>query len=448
MSAPFAIALTSFAIMTIVVLIAYVRLNPFIVLFGTSLLLALGAGMPSDQVVHSFEAGAGHVLGHVGTVIALGTMLGKMLAESGGADRIAFTISNLAGRARVDWAMMMISLLIGLPVFFEVGFVLMIPLVYVLAKRTETPLLRVAIPMCAALSITHSMIPPHPATLLALSAYHAHTGLTILYGILIGTPLAIIAGPIFGRFAASRVKIHENHPLAAQFIRDDKRKEMPPFSATVATILSPVFLMLLGSIADVLTRPQTPVNTALHFVGSTDIALLTATLLSFYVLGLARGFTRETILKFTNECLGPTAMIILLVGAGGGFGRIMVDSGVSKAITDVALQAHVPLLILAWTLAAVVRVACGSSTVAMSTASSIAGPILLQSHGVSPELMVLVTGCGSVAFGPMNDAGFWQFKEYLGLTVTQTVKTWCVVETIIAALGLCFCLAASLLISS
>ena len=181
-------------------------------------------------------------------------------------------------------------------------------------------------------------------------------------------------------------------------------------------------------------------------MGNTDIALLLATVLSFYVLGLARGFSRETILHFTTECLGPTALIMLLVGAGGGFGRELIDSGVSKAITDVAVGAHVPLLVLAWLVAVVVRVAAGSATVAMSTASGIVGPILLHSHGTSPELMVLATGAGSVALGPMNDAGFWQIKEYLGLTVGQAIKTWSVVETLIAVLGLVFCLLASLFI--
>ena len=256
MSALFAISLATAAIVAIVVLIAFLRLNPFIVLFTTSLALALAAGMPADKVVKSFEEGAGHVLGHVGTVIALGTMLGKMLAESGGADRIALTISNRAGRSRVDWAMMIIGLLIGLPVFFEVGFVLLIPLAFVLAARTDTPLLRVALPMGAALSVTHAMIPPHPATLLALSAYHANTGHTIFLGILIGTPIAIIAGPLFARFIAPRVPLTEDNPLADQFVNREPVKNMPGFGITVFTILSPVVLMLVASIADRISVPD------------------------------------------------------------------------------------------------------------------------------------------------------------------------------------------------
>ncbi|MCE2577394.1 GntT/GntP/DsdX family permease [Gluconacetobacter entanii] len=444
MSPFIAVTLAVMAIIAVIVLIGRCRINPFIVLFGVSILLALCAGMPPQKAISSFEEGTGKVLGHVATVIALGTMLGKMLAESGGADQIALTITRIAGARRVSWAMMVIGLLVGLPVFFEVGFVLLIPLAFTLARRTQTPLLMVALPMGAALSVTHAMIPPHPATLLALAAYHADTGRTILWGAIIGTPVAALAGPVYARFITPRIGPTNEAALASQFVNDATPANLPPFMTTVFSILCPVLLMLVGSVADLLSRPGDTANTILHFVGNTDIALAIATVLSFYVLGVARGFSRATILKFTNECLGPTALIMLLVGAGGGFGRELVDSGISSSITTLALGAHVPLLVLAWLLAVVVRVATGSATVAMSTASGIVGPILLHAHGVSPELMVIVTGAGSVALGPLNDAGFWQIKEYLGLTVGQTIRTWSVVETLIAVLGLLFTLLASL----
>lgn len=447
MMSPFlAVTIAVMAILSVIVLIGRCRINPFIVLFSVSVLLALCAGMPPQKAISSFEEGAGKVLGHVATVIALGTMLGKMLAESGGADQIALTITRIAGERRVSWAMMVIGLLVGLPVFFEVGFVLLIPLAFTLARRTRTPLLMVALPMGAALSVTHAMVPPHPATLLALAAYHADTGRTILWGAVIGTPIAALAGPVYARFITPRIGTTNEAALASQFVNNEAPANLPPFMTTVFSILCPVILMLAGSVADLVSRPGGGTNTFLHFIGNTDIALLIATLLSFYVLGVARGFSRATILKFTNDCLAPTALIMLLVGAGGGFGRELVDSGISSAITTLALGAHVPLLVLAWLLAVVVRVATGSATVAMSTASGIVGPILLHSHGVSPELMVIVTGAGSVALGPLNDAGFWQIKEYLGLTVGQTIRTWSVVETLIAVLGLLFTLLASLFI--
>ncbi len=438
--------LVALAILAIILMITCLRLNPFIVLMMVSIITALGAGMSAEQAVGAFEAGAGHVLGHVGIVIALGTMLGKMLTESGGADQIALTVSAWTGRRYADWAMMVIGLLVGLPVFFEIGFVLLIPIAFVLAARTNTPLLRIALPMCAALSVTHALIPPHPAALLAVDAYQANIGKCILLGLLVGVPVSIVAGPVFGRFAARHVQLTEDNPLAAQFVSKEPPAHMPGFGVTVLTILLPVLLMLGGSMADSMTLAGSGLNTFLHCVGNTDIALILATLLSFYTLGLARGFTRETVLQFSTECLGPTALIMLLVGAGGGFSHVLVQSGVSHAITNMALGVHMPLLLLAWLLAAVVRVACGSATVSMATSSGIVGPILLHAHNVSPELMVIATGAGSVAFGPMSDAGFWQIKEYLGLTVPQALKTWSVVETLIAVLGLVLCLCLSLVI--
>lgn len=446
MSSLFALLLVVGAIVAIIVMITCVRLNPFIVLMVVSIATALGAGMPVEQAVGAFEAGAGHVLGHVGIVIALGTMLGKMLTESGGADRIALTVSGWTGRGYADWAMMVIGLLVGLPVFFEIGFVLLIPIAFVLAARTKTPLLRIALPMCAALSVTHALIPPHPAALLAVGAYHANIGKCIVLGLLVGIPVTIVAGPVFGRFAARRVELTEENPLAVQFVSKDPPAHMPGFGVTVLTILLPVLLMLAGSMADAVSARGGGVNRVLHCVGNTDIALILASLLSFYTLGLARGFTREVVLRFSTECLGPTALIMLLVGAGGGFSHVLVQSGVSRAITDMALGMHMPLLLLAWLLAAVVRVACGSATVSMATSSGIVGPIVFQAHNVSPELMVIVTGAGSVAFGPMSDAGFWQIKEYLGLTVPQALKTWSVVETLIAVMGLLLCLCLSFVV--
>lgn len=446
MSALFALLLAASAILAVIVLIARLRLNPFLVLMAVSLVLALVAGMQPDKIVASFEAGAGHVLGHIAIVIALGTMLGKMLAESGGADQIALTMTRRFGAGRGHWAMMLIGFLVGLPVFFEVGFVLLIPIVFTLAKRTGQPMLMLALPMAASLSVVHGMLPPHPAALLAQQAYHADIGRTILYGVIVGLPTAILAGPVFARFIVPRLGPLAGASLESQFVASEPPDTLPGFGITVATILLPIVLMLLGSWADRLTPAGGIANQALHFIGNTDVALMLAVILSFFVFGRAGGFSRETILRFTNECLGPTAVILVLIGAGGGFGRVLVDSGVSKAITDLAVGGHVPLIVLAWLLAAVIRLAAGSATVAMSTASGIAGPILLHGHGASQELLVLATGAGSVAFGPLNDAGFWQIKEYLGLSVPQTIKSWSVLETLIAVLGLGFTLLLSLVV--
>ncbi len=424
----------------LMLLIGVARLNPFVTLFIVSIGLALATGMPTEQAISSFENGMGHVLGHVAGVVALGTMLGKMLAETGGADQIALTISRIAGKKRLNWAMMVIGLLVGLPVFFEVGFVLLIPLAIILSRRNNLPLPVLAFPMAAALSVTHAMVPPHPATLLAITAYHANTAHTLFWGIVIGTPIAAVAGPVYTWYIAPRIGALAPTALEAQFTGQTTHTKLPSFALSCATLLMPVVLMLGGALAELIWPTTALPYRVLHFLGNTDIALLVATLMSFWLLGSLSGLSRETILRFSNECLAPTATIMLLIGAGGGFGRELIDSGLSKSITDLALGANVPLLVLAWMLALLVRIATGSATVATTTASGIVGPILATSHSVSPELLVLVTGAGSVGLSLMNDAGFWQMKEYLGMNLSQTLRSWTMIETIIAVLGLLICL--------
>jgi GntP family gluconate:H+ symporter len=446
MTPAYAITLAVVAIVALIVLIARFKLNPFIVLFSISLVLALAAGMPPTDVVRSFETGMGGALGHIAIVIALGTMLGKMLAESGGAEQIALTMIDMFGPKRVHWAMMLIGFIVGLPVFFEVGFVLLIPIAFNVAKRTNTSLLQVGLPLIAGLSVVHGLMPPHPAALLALTAYKADIGRTIVYAIIVGLPTAALAGPVFAKFIAPRITLPDVNPMAAQFVESSAGRVLPGFGVTLATVLLPVVLMLVGSWADVFLPHGTIGNAFLQFIGNTDMSLLIATILSFITLGSARGFSRETILRFTTECLAPTAVIIMLIGAGAGFGRILIDSGVSKAIVGVALNAHISLLVLAWLLAAIVRLAAGSSTVAMSTAAAIVAPIALASPGTSPEMLVLVTGAGSLIFSHVNDGGFWLVKEYFNMTVGQTLKTWSVLETIISVVALLLTLALSMVV--
>ena len=432
---------TFVAVVCLVLLIAVYKLNPFITLFVISLGLAIVAGMPLSTVMHSFEMGLGSTLGHIAIVVALGTMLGKMMAESGGADQIAQTLVRIFGAKRVPWAMMIIGLIVGLPAFFEVGFVLLIPIAFTVARRTRTPFILVGLPMAAGLSVVHGLVPPHPAALLAVTIYHADVGRTILYALLIGIPTAILAGPIYAKLIAPHVHLAADNALAAEFTEHDETRSLPSFGLTLFTILLPVFLMLFGSWADSFAPPGSTLNQALHLIGNDDMALLIGVLVSFFTLGQLRGFSRDTILRFSNECLAPTATITLLVGAGGGFGRVLQDSGVSQAIIAIALHSHVPLLLLAWLLAAMMRLATGSATVAMSTAAGIIAPIAMHTAGVHPELLAIATGAGSLIFSHVNDGGFWLVKEYFNMTVPETLKTWSVCETIISVCGLLFTLA-------
>lgn len=433
------------SVIGLILLIAVAKLNPFVTLLVVSLALAIVAGMQPTQIVHSFETGLGGTLGHIIVVVALGTMLGKMLAESGGADQIAYTLINLFGERYIHWAMVVIALIVGLPAFFEVGFVLLIPIAYTVARRTRTSLVLVGLPMVAGLSVVHGLVPPHPAAMLAVTIFHADVGRTIGYALLIGIPTAAIAGPIYAKLMAPHIHLPEENPMAEQFADHDpahaEGRSLPGFGITLLTILLPVLLMLVGSWVS--SRSGGAVIQFLRFVGNDDIALLIGALFSFYTLGKMRGFTRQTILRFSNECLAPTAMITLLVGAGGGFGRILQDSGVSHAVITLALHVHIPILFLAWLLAALMRLATGSSTVAMTTAAGIVAPIALHSPHVQPELLAIATGAGSLIFSHVNDGGFWLVKEYFNMSVVDTIKTWSVCETIISVVAFLLTLAVS-----
>jgi gluconate:H+ symporter, GntP family len=385
------------------------------------------------------------VLGFIAIVVALGTMLGKMMAESGAATRIAITLIGLFGEQRVHWAIMFVAFIVGIPVFFQVGFVLLIPLVFTIARRTGMSLIKIGIPLVAGLSVVHGMLPPHPAAMLAVTAYHADVGRTILYGLIVGIPTASLAGPIFASWIAPRIVLSPDNPMAIQ-LEGNAGQEMPGFGISVFTVLIPIILMLLASAADVAFDPASPVAIALHFIGNPIVALLLALLFSFWSLGRARHFTRSEILRFCNDCLGPTATILLVIGAGGGFNQVLVQSGVGRAIAGMAAGSHVSLLVLAWIVAALIRVATGSATVAIITAAGIVAPIAASMPGTNAELLVLSTGAGALVLSHVNDSGFWLIKEFFNMTVAQTLKTWTVAETIIGVAGLGFTLLLSFVV--
>lgn len=426
------------SIIALILLIARYRLNPFITLTLVSLGLGLMAGIPTKEVVFVYEAGVGKTLGHIALVVALGTMLGKMMAESGGAEQIARTLIRWFGEKNVHWAMVFVAFLVGLPIFFEVGFVLLIPIAFNVARRTGTSMLLVGLPMVAGLSVVHGLVPPHPAAMIAVGEYQANVGRTIFYALVVGIPTAIIAGPIFAKWIAPRIQLAAVNPLEQEFINEENARDLPGFGVTLATIMLPVVLMLLGGWANQIAMQGTNLNAFLTFVGNSVVALLIATLVSFYTLGLARGFNRDSILKFSHECLAPTAGITLLVGAGGGLNRILVEAGIAKEIVTVSAGMALTPLAMGWLVAALMRIATGSATVAMSTAAGIVAPIAIAANYPHPELLVIATGAGSLILSHVNDGGFWLIKEYFNMTVTQTLKTWTVLETIISLVAFGF----------
>ncbi|MFD1953132.1 GntP family permease [Paenibacillus thailandensis] len=434
---------TAVAIAFLIVFISTFKWHPFVVLLMASMLLGLLAGMQALDVVTSITKGLGGTLGTIAIVIGLGTMLGKMMAESGGAERIATTLIDRFGEKRVHWAMVLVGFLVGIPVFFEVGLILLIPIVFTVARKTNMSLLQIGIPMLAGLSVVHGLVPPHPAPMIAIDAYGANLGLTILYSLIIAIPTAIISGPIFGKFIGKRIIATPPEDLAEQFSLKSERK-LPGFWITMLTILMPVILMLIGAAASIIDPDATsPFTVFCEFIGHEIVALLISVVFAFFSLGFARGFTKEEINRFASDSLPAVAGIILIIGGGGAFKQVLIDSGVGNAIATIATNANVNVIIFAWLVAALIRVATGSATVAMTTAAGIVAPVLALTPGANVELVVLATGAGSLILSHVNDAGFWMVKEFFNLSVPQTLKSWTMMETLLSVLGLVFILVLS-----
>lgn len=433
-------------IVGLVLLITKFKVHPFIALTIASGFLGLTSGMPVEKVMKSFQDGFGGVLGFVGILLGLGTMLGKLMADSGGADQIAQTLIRAFGIKRVHWAMMFAAFLVGIPLFFEIGFVLLAPLVFIVARRTSLSLVKLGIPLLAGLSAVHGLVPPHPGPLLAVGVFGADIGKTIFYGLIVGLPTAMIAGPIFGAWISKRIPGSANPELVAQIAQETDNRNLPGFGITVFTVLLPVILMLLKAFADIFFAADNHFRIWMDFIGHPITALLAALLLSFYSFGTACGFSREKIVKLLDQSLAPVAAIVLIVGAGGGFKQMLVASGVGEVIGNLAVQTQISPILLTWLVAAVIRVATGSATVATITGAGIVAPVVALIPGVNKELLVLAAGAGSVILSHVNDAGFWLVKQYFNMTVAETFKTWSMMETILSVVALAFIMLLSLFV--
>ncbi|MFC8719565.1 gluconate:H+ symporter [Kitasatospora sp. NPDC057198] len=434
------------AIGAIVLLITKLKLHPFLALTLGSGLLAAVAGAPFDKLLASFSTGFGATVASVGLLIGLGAMLGKLLADSGGANTIADTVLARTGPRLLPWAMALIAAVLGLPLFFEVGVVLLVPIVLLVARRGNAPLIGIGIPALAGLSVLHGLVPPHPGPLVAVDALHADLGVTLALGLLIAVPTLIVAGPLFGRLAQRWVGPLEL-PVETAPVDTVKRERSPKFGAVLATILLPVVLMLGKALADVVVDdPKATVQRVLDFIGSPLIALLAATLLGMLTLGRAAGFDKGRISETVGSALGPIAGIVFIVGAGGGFKQTLIDVGVGQAVSEWSGKWHVSALLLGWLIAVLIRLATGSATVATITAAGIVGPLAAGMSTSHAALLVLAIGAGSLFLSHVNDAGFWLVKEYFGMSVGQTLKSWSVMETIISVVAIALILPLSLII--
>ena len=482
----------------VVLLIVFLKMHAFIALTIGALFVGIGSGIALDKVTASYETGVGGVLGYVGVLIALGAMLGKLLADSGGADKVVNTL--LRGRpATLPWKMALIAFIIGIPMFFEIGLVLLIPVVMLAVHRSKGPAMRLGIPALAGLSVLHGFVPPHPGPLAAIAILHANVGLTLALGLVVAIPTVVVAGPIFGMLAARMVPIGAGGaglavtgastgetsavgagstgtvgapiPIGAAgaglavtrgstgetraagvgssgtgAAQDPEATRSPTFAWTLITLLSPLVLMLIKAAADIWIAKGAAVRPALDFIGDPVVALLIAVLLAMVTFGTTVGFSASVLAKKIGASLLPIVGVMLIVGAGGGFKQALVDGGTGAAIAKIALAAGLSTLLLGWIVAVMIRLSTGSATVATVTAAGIIAPLAV---GLTPNhlaLVVLAIGAGSLFFSHVNDAGFWLVKEYFGLTVGQTIKTWSVLETIISVMGLLLTLLLSLVL--
>jgi GntP family gluconate:H+ symporter len=498
----FLVACAAGTVLLLLVLIAKLRLHPALALCVAALTLGVASGMPLAQVPLSFTAGVGNLMGHIAIILGLGAVLGRLLAASGGATALGGTLVEKCGTKGLPWALLGMGILVGMPVFFEVGLVLLMPIVAEAARRSGRPAILVGLPMLAGLSIVHGVLPPHPAAMLAATQYHADLGRTILWGLTAGLPAAALAGPglswlLIRRwerrkakgaqaaedetplFAPALAEAPAEKPLAlkghdlshaisaakstgASAPADNPSEEprvpqvsplrpgnSPPNTKVLpapagparaaAAILLPVALIFLGSWADALAAPASIANQILHFIGSPDIALLIAVLVALMTLGshtqTGKIKSPEGLRKLTAESFAPIANVLVILAAAGGLSEILRDSGAAQATVSLALGAHMPPLLLAWLLAAVVRVAMGSSTVAMAVASAVLAP--MAGHiGVRPELLLLATGTGSIILSHVNDPGFWLIQSFFKLDLKETLSTWTVLETVLSVAGL------------
>ncbi|MFC8509238.1 GntP family permease [Streptomyces sp. NPDC057411] len=438
-------------IAVIVLLITKFKLHAFLALTIGSLALGAFAGAPLAATIKSFTTGLGATVAGVGVLIALGAILGKLLADSGGADQIVDTILAKAGRRSMPWAMVLIASVIGLPLFFEVGIVLLIPVVLLVAKRGNYSLMRIGIPALAGLSVMHGLIPPHPGPLVAIDAVGANLGVTLALGLVVAIPTVIIAGPVFSRYAARWVDIPAPERMLSSFDGATRPSEdlekRPGFGATVATVLLPVVLMLVKALVDIVVDdPENGVQKVTDVIGSPLIALLAAVIVGMFTLGRAAGFSKERLSSTVEKSLAPIAGILLIVGAGGGFKQTLIDIGVGQMILDFSENWSIPALLLAWLIAVAIRLATGSATVATISAAGLVAPLAAGMSTGEVSLLVLAIGAGSLFFSHVNDAGFWLVKEYFGMNVGQTIKTWSVMETIISVVGIVFVLLLSLVL--
>ena len=434
-------------IAVIVVLITVLKLHPFLSLLFGALTVGIVADENVQTVLTSFAKGFGDTAAGVGILIALGAMFAKLLADSGGADEIVDTIVGRASPRMLPWAMALVGAIIGLPMFFEIGLVLLIPVIYLVSRRSQLSLITVGIPALAGLSAMHGFVPPHPGPLTAIGLLNADLGITLALGVAVAVPTIILAGPLFGKLAGRWVVVDAPDTFDADQLAEGGERRRPSFAMTLFSILLPVVLMLGKALVDIfIDDKKNVVRQVFDTLGTPLIALLIAVVVGLFTLGRGAGMGRDEVTKCIESGLPPVAGIILIVAAGGGFKQVLVDSGIGTLLARWAEGASISVLVLAWVIAVLIRLATGSATVATITASSLIVPLVEGMPTGQVSLVVLAVGAGSLFFSHVNDAGFWLVNQYFRLTVGQTIKTWSIMETVLSVSGLVVVLLLNLVI--
>jgi gluconate:H+ symporter, GntP family len=420
----------------IIIAIGVLKLAPFLSILVGTFAAGFAAHQPLEAIAQAFSKGAGALLGDVGIIIALGAMLGALMAESGAADRLVTTLLDHSTPKRLPWMMALVAIIVGLPLFFEVGLVMMVPIIFVMARRSKQPILRIAIPALAGMTTLHALLPPHPGPLIAVSALHADLGLTLGLGLIVALPAVVLAGPIYGAFISKRLHVEEPEEMGKLFSEHAEGASQPSFAISLITILLPVVMMLGRTVAKLALNKESLAYDVLDFVGEPLIALALTVLFAIVMLGWSRGMARDRVGGILRKSLPPIAALLLTIGAGGGLKQMLVNAGISATICKIAVGSHMPLILLAWLIAVALRQATGSATVATTTTAGIVAPVVGGLSASHNSLMALAIGAGSVFFCHVNDAGFWMVREYFGLKLKQTVAVWSVLQTIVSVVGL------------
>ena len=426
------LAIVIAGILLLFILIVRFKLNAFLAFIIVSLLVGVAEGMEFLKTIQSIQTGIGNTLGYLILILGLGAMLGKLVADSGAAQRITMQLVNKFGKKNIQWAVVLTGFIVGIPMFYTVGFVILVPLVFTVAAATGLPLIYVGLPMLASLSVTHGYLPPHPAPTGIAVMFNADIGKTLLYGIIIAIPAIIVAGPLFSRTIKNITATPLKAFLNPKVLTD---KEMPSTAVSIFSALLPVLLIGLASIVALVLPEENIIRRTTDVLGDPVIAMLVSVLVAIYTLGLRRGKKMTAIMDSVAKAVSGITMVLLIIAGAGALKQVLVDSGVSEYIGEMLEGSTISPLVLAWLIATVIRVCVGSATVAGLTAAGIALPLVVNTE-VSAELMVLAIGSGSLMLSHVNDGGFWLYKEYFNLSIKDTLKTWTVMETTVGVMGL------------